>query len=90
MIPQDYIAMHAGIGSRAIRNGLASPDAMIAVWRSDNTGAVARIDVQIAQPRSYLASGWTVVLDSMVEEAVTNYRRERLPNETGWRPFGNF
>jgi integrative and conjugative element protein (TIGR02256 family) len=87
---QDYIAMHAGIGSRAVRNALASEDAMIAVWRGDNTGAVVRIDVAIAQPRSYAASGWIVMLDSLVQETVANYRRERLPNETGGVLLGTF
>jgi len=90
VISQDYIAMHAGIGSRAIRNALASQHAMIAVWRSDNTGAVIRIDVPIAESRSYSASGWTVLLDSTVNETVVNYRRERLPNETGGVLLGTF
>jgi integrative and conjugative element protein (TIGR02256 family) len=90
VISQDYIGMHAGIGSRAIRNGLASQDAMIAVWRGDDTGAVTRIDIPIAQTYSYLASGWTVLLDSTVQETVGNYRRERLPNETGGVLLGSF
>ena len=82
--------MHAGIGSRVIRSALASEDAMIAVWRGDSSGALSRIDVPIAQPRSYPVSDWTVMLDSMVQETVANYRQERLPNETGGVLLGTF
>ena len=80
----------AAFGSRAIRNVLASQDGLIVVWRSDNTGEVRRIDIPIAQPRSYAASGWTVMLDSTVQETVTNYRHDRLPNETGGVLLGTF
>ena len=90
VISQDHIAVHAGIGSRAIRNALTIPDAMIAIWRSSDNGTVARIDVPIAKPIGYTAKGWKVLLDSAVQETVANYRLTHLPNETGGVLLGSF
>ena len=90
VISQDHIAVYAGIGSRAIRNALTSPDAMIAIWRGDDNGAVTRIDVAIAKPVGYTANGWTVLLDSEVQETVASYRLNHLPNETGGVLLGSF
>jgi integrative and conjugative element protein (TIGR02256 family) len=90
VISQDYIATHAGIGSRAIRNALASSSATIAIWRTDDRGTVTRIDVPVARPVAYSARGWSVLFDSVVQEMVTNYRLQRLPNETGGVLLGSF
>jgi hypothetical protein len=90
VISQDHIAMHAGIGSRAIRNALENSDASIVIWRSDNRSTVRRIDVPIAKPIKYTAAGWAVACDSAVQESVVNYRLARLPNETGGVLLGSF
>jgi len=90
VISQDHIAVHAGIGSRAIRIALTSPYAMIPIWRGDDNGAVARIDVPIARPAGYTANGWKVLLDSEVQETVASYRLTHLPNETGGVLLGSF
>jgi hypothetical protein len=43
VISQDHIATHSEIGSREVRQALASSSAVIAVWRADDRGTVARI-----------------------------------------------
>lgn len=90
VISQDYIATHAGIASRAIRTVVAKSDAAITIWRVDATATVTRIDVPIASPISFSVRPWSVLLDSSVHEAVANYRKQRLPNETGGVLLGSF
>jgi integrative and conjugative element protein (TIGR02256 family) len=90
IISQDYIAIHAGVGSRAIRNALTSSTATIAIWRTDDRGTVTRIDVPVATPVEYSAQGWSVLFDSVVQEMVANHRFRRLPNETGGILLGSF
>lgn len=90
VISQDHIATHSGIGSRAVRQALASSGATIAVWRADDRGAVARIDVPVAKTIALTARGWSIVFDSVVQVMVTNYRMQRLPNETGGVLLGSF
>jgi integrative and conjugative element protein (TIGR02256 family) len=90
VISQDLIATHAGIASGAIRSVLASPNASIFIWRADRRGTIARIDVPVEKPVEYDRGTWKVLLDSAVQKAIKQYRRQRLPNETGGVLLGSF
>ena len=83
-IPQDLVALHAAIGSHAVRRVLDSELAQISTWRVEpNTHAVRAIQSKPAQPTKRRLGKWTVYMDSQLQEKLADLRRERLPNETG-------
>ncbi len=83
-IPQDLVALHAAIGSHAVRRVLDSELAQISTWRVEpNTHAVGAVQSKPAQPTKRRLGRWTVYMDSQLQEKLADLRRERLPNETG-------
>ena len=83
-IPQDLVALHAAIGSHAVRSVLDSELAQISTWRVEpNTHAVGAIQSKPAQPTKRRLGKWIVYMDSQLQEKLADLRRERLPNETG-------
>ena len=83
-ISQDLVALHAAIGSHAVRRVLDSEFAQISTWRVEpNTHAVSAIQSKPAQPTKRRLGKWTVYMDSQLQEKLAGLRRERLPNETG-------
>lgn len=83
-IPQDLVALHAAIGSHAVRRALESECARISTWRVElNTHAVSAIQREPAQPTRRRLGRWTVYTDSQLQEKLADLRRARLPNETG-------
>ena len=83
-IPQDLVALHAAIGSHAVRRVLDSEFAQISTWRVEpNTHAVSAIQSKPAQPTKKRLGKWTAYMDSQLQEKLAGLRRERLPNETG-------
>ena len=83
-IPQDLVALHAAIGSHAVRRVLDSEIAQISTWRVEpNTHAVGAIQSTPARPMKRRLGKWTVYMDSYLREKLSNLRHKRLPNETG-------
>ena len=83
-IPQDLVALHAAIGSHAVRKALELECAQISTWRVEPiTHAVGAIQSKPAQPSKRKLGRWTVHIDSQLREELAGLRRERLPNETG-------
>ena len=83
-IPQELVALHAAIGSRAIRGALSSASAQITVWRVKEHGYnVESVTVEPALPSKATVGSWTVYTDSELREKLSNLRQERLPRETG-------
>jgi hypothetical protein len=90
-MPQDLVALHAAIGSKALRSAVENPEPQITVWRSDSIDMTvqrfafvpsAMIEVQNA--------GWTLCTDESVIEKVLRLRAGKLPNETGGVLIGSF
>ena len=83
-IPQDLVALHAAIGSHAVRRVLDSELAQISTWRVEpNTHAVHAIQSKPALPTKRRLGKWTAYMDSQLQEKLAHLRRERLPDETG-------
>lgn len=90
VIPQDLVALHASIASRAIRRTLEAETPVIAVWQAGDDGTVARFDVPVAPVFSERRGDWQVIFDTHVIEQVQVQRAEKLPNETGGVLIGAF
>lgn len=90
-LPQDAMALHAATASRVLREVLASPSAVIAMFQLDvATGTVSPIRV-IPQPLELVeVAGWTIVADEGVTALVARLREDRLPCETGGVLLGAF
>ncbi len=90
-LPQDMVALHAAIGSRAIRAALAGDGATIAVWRADPADlTVTRLAGDPAPLVSVEQAGWRVYTDRSLLAKVGQARAGKLPNETGGVLLGAF
>lgn len=82
-IPQDSMALHAAIASRAVRATIASDDPSITIWRADNELAVQVLHVHPATVIHFRRGDWDVQIDSEVLSRLHENRTKKLPNETG-------
>lgn len=82
-IPQEQIAVAAGIGARAVRMFTTNPDAGIRVWRMDAELAVNAASTDVFPTREWGCGDWTVVADEWLLEHLAEMRHDRLPSETG-------
>jgi hypothetical protein len=89
-ISQEHVALHAAIGSGALRRALSDPAAVIAFWRASDDGSVRSLKLSSAPMRTYRAGEWTICTDDYVLEKVRRERDERLPSETGGVLIGAF
>lgn len=89
-LPQDYAALHAAIGSLAIREVTSSPHSILVVWRADPCGNVKRVDIVPAETIQFERGGWQVCTDEFLLKKITGYRAAKLPNETGGILLGYF
>ena len=89
-IPQDFVAIHAANGSRAVRQVASTAAARIVVWRADRDGNVRRVDVGPAPAVRHAVGDWTVYTDAMLVYRLATLRESKLPRETGGVLLGSF
>lgn len=83
-IPQDLVALHAALGSRAFRDALNSDGPQITTWRVEEQGlSVSSTSVDPAQLCKEVVGDWMVHTDSLLRERLSHLRQEKLPRETG-------
>jgi hypothetical protein len=83
-VPQDGVAVHAGLLSHGIRRAMAKPEATVMISRwSRATGAVTVVRVAVSAPAAMEVAGWRVLLHASVVSQLTELRQKQLPNETG-------
>ena len=87
-LAQDDLALASGLLSRQVR--MAGPGAAVAIWRTAADGSVTRIETPVADVVRCAHDGWGFVLDVGVVARASEYREERLPNETGGVLIGYF
>lgn len=90
-IPQDAIAALSGIGSRAIRLALASDQAKIVIWKSDEPWfGITADEVSVQDVAKSKSGDWTIVTDRQVFTKALEFRAGKLPKETGGILVGSF
>lgn len=83
-IPQEFVALHAAIGARALRVALGADAAGVSVWNTVADGlAVEHIGIPPTEALSRGYENWTVVTDRWLLGKVARARLDGLPNETG-------
>lgn len=82
-IPQDQVAVAAGIGAHVVRNRSETPDPALQVWRMDADLAVETVAVDVHRVVEWKCGDWTLVSDEWLLQHLSEMRARRLPNETG-------
>lgn len=83
VISQERVALLAAIASRGLRAALNAREATIAVWRSDEDGAVVATRARPTPIVTQMFGEWTLCTDTWVRDRMTRTRAATLPNETG-------
>jgi len=84
VLSQEVVAMHAGLGSQALRRALANTEPRIQLWQADpDSGAVAARSYRTHAVRELAIGEWQVVVDDGLLKKLMQFRARRLPNETG-------
>ncbi len=83
-IPQETVAMFAGIGARAVRHAVVTEEASIRIWRAD-PASLGVLPVTI-EPEAFKVErfgDWEVYVAPSVLREVVSLREGKLPKETG-------
>jgi hypothetical protein len=83
-IPQDYVALFAGIGSRAVHKLCDQPNAAICIWSlNPNDLSVHSISPHPLQMKQMQLGEWRLLTDNKLIDKVFKQRTNSLPKETG-------
>lgn len=84
IIPQDFVALHAAICSRAIHQVTSNEKACLSIWCTDADQInVQRHSFPVTSPLICEKGKWTLSTDEWLLDKVFKVREEKLPNETG-------
>lgn len=84
VLPQDFVAVHAGLGSRRLRQVLEGAKAAMTVFQIDEADlSVGRLELDVQEPMETVIEGWSVVWDLGLLARARDERATKLPNETG-------
>lgn len=90
-MPQDYLALHAAIASRALKSLLDKEEPSILVWRLDeDTLSVRRVTVSTSEVIEMQFGDWRLQTDKSLLAKLADLRAGKLPNETGGVLLGSF
>jgi len=89
-LPQNLVALHAAIGTKAFKDVSSQSIPSILVWRSQPDGSIMRIEVPCYNSIQMKFPSWTVVTDKAVVATLQHLRANKLPNETGGVLIGSF
>jgi len=91
ILPQDRVAAHAAIGSRAVLNLVNGEADQIVIWHADpHRWTVDRIDVRTSPMIERHLGRWVLRADADLIAHVSALRQAKLPNETGGVLIGAF
>jgi integrative and conjugative element protein (TIGR02256 family) len=90
-IPQWAVAMHGGIGARVLADLLDNDQPEIRVWRiHPESMGVAPIAVKVCRSHEATIGEWRIVTDDGALAKMADFRRAKLPRETGGVLLGQY
>ena len=89
-MPQDLVALHAAITSKKLKEILVEAEPFISVWRTDASGNVRCVPIEVRNVTEVKRGQWAVVLDDGLRERLKQNREVKLPTETGGVLLGSF
>ncbi|RYF75237.1 MAG: hypothetical protein EOO39_07230 [Cytophagaceae bacterium] len=87
---QDQAALHAAVGSRAVRTAVECAKASVKLWRSGSDLSVKSFEIECSTYAEISAGNWTVAISHQLLRELSECRQARLPNETGGVLVGVF
>lgn len=90
-VPQDMVALHAAICSRALRIAIEDEDACIKIWKLNQSElTVESYAFKGSKAIEFHHPEWTVCTDQYLIDKLYELRSFKLPNETGGILLGSF
>jgi hypothetical protein len=90
-VSQDFVAQHAGIGSRAIHKVMGTKGARILIWRVNGDDSSVRcVEVRVNRINTFRIGAWTMKVDEGLLKKMARLRDAKLPKETGGVLIGAF
>jgi len=90
-MPQDLVAVHAGIAARAIRNYCDNEIANLCISRCNpDTFNITPVNIAVEPMLSQRQGDWTLSVHPQVLRQIAEIRTVHLPNETGGVLIGSF
>jgi len=90
-IPQDFVALHSAICSRALRQVIEDTKANIVIWSTNLENVTTQQQVlPVRRVTEMEISDWRLVTDSFLFEKISRFRIAKLPNETGGVLIGSY
>ena len=89
-VPQHLVAMHSGIGARALQQCLVRDEAVLRIWSSDDCLNVHAHRIEQFPVFKVDIEGWQIHTDEAFVQKVVRYRKNKLPKETGGVLVGGF
>lgn len=90
-IPQDFVALHAAIGTNFIKRITQREESKIGIWKIDEESLnVTHFDIQPYPVSQQKLGGWDIIIDSFLENKLFKAREDKLPNETGGVLIGTY
>ena len=82
-IPQENLSIFSGITARAFKSRLNQPNASINLWRLNEHNGVEHHNFEIDNWAEENIEDWRIFFNETVIEIISDFRIEKLPNETG-------
>lgn len=90
-IPQEAVAILAGVAGHQFRKILRSEDAFIGVWHIDeSTSSLTPHFFEPEEGDVWDIEGWTIFVSKSLVEKIVDARLSKLPNETGGILIGGY
>ncbi|MCP4116193.1 MAG: hypothetical protein GY737_12450 [Desulfobacteraceae bacterium] len=83
-IPLSYLTLHAGILCQQLISKGNRKEAFARAWQfNDDTGSVTSNDIELYPSHEQKIKNWNVIWDDGVIKKANEYRKHKLPDETG-------
>lgn len=82
-LPQDMISLFSGIAARALKDRIANPGSILAVWQISANQSVSYRSVELAEPVEFRCGDWRISTNKYTLQKLRDLRQCALPNETG-------
>jgi integrative and conjugative element protein (TIGR02256 family) len=82
-IPGDQVAMHAAIGSRALRRALYEADPRVDIWIGSEDLSSRHVSLRPSPVIECPVGDFQVITDQGFVDQIREFRRNKLPSETG-------
>jgi integrative and conjugative element protein (TIGR02256 family) len=90
VLPQDRVAVHSGILSSYIKQNIEKAKLQISVWELTENCVVKQHTILPSKVVSNFVEEWDIRVSEIIIEKMMDYRRSKLPVETGGVLIGGF